>query len=514
MREERAENLEPDFGISSSTSSWSGMTPFSPKTFILTSAQASYKENKTGDKPPAGTGEGRASPNRNLLQGFERLEELTDGNLVIFPIAGKNCGEKALHHELRNRPEIFRRRKLVLNSNLQYRDIVVPPQNVDPTTGRDDAASKYDSSIIIAHSKQRYLPVAIFNAKLPRYIMTTGAVTQPNYNLANAKGDIADRNHLLGGLIVEVLDDVYYNVRNLRAKEDGSFVDLGWEFNGSKDPKKIGVEAIVLGDMHWGNHDEKAIKANYEMIEHFQPKVIMLHDFYDGWSVNHHEETNYIRRARELGRDRLSLEDELKEDYDELVRLALSVPPSVKIKIVASNHHRFLPEYINSNRWKEKGDLGNAELAAYLFYKSIEVGRQLSEENIDDSAFLLQEGLKRFGPIPRNIEFLKAQDNCRIKGYQLAIHGDKGKNGGRGGSAKSRSITGGGKSITGHSHAMEIYGETYIVGTSSKLNQPYTAGSSNAQIAANAILYENGTVQMIPSIEGNWALKDRLLWKQ
>ncbi|HOW36675.1 MAG TPA: hypothetical protein PLK34_00275 [Candidatus Pacearchaeota archaeon] len=513
MREEEITEFESPFESASlNDSSWSNIKHYSPKTFILTSAQACYEPSKDEDMPPAGAGEGKAIPHENLLESFEKLKEITDGRLVIFPIAGKNCKESILHEDLEDRNDIFLGSQLVFNSNLQYKDIVVPPQNVDPTTGRTSAVSKYGSSIIIAHSKQRYLPVPVFNSQLPRYIYTTGAVTLPNYNLSNSKGDIADRNHVLGGLIVEVLDNKYYHIRNLRADEDGKFVDLGWEFDGSKDPKRIGVEAIVLGDIHWGDHDEQAIKANDEMIQYFQPKVIMLHDFFDGWSINHHEEDNYIRRARELKRGRLSLEDELKEDYSELVRLSLSVPQDVKIKIVASNHHRFLQKYINSDRWKEKGDLWNAEMASYLFNKAIEAGRYLSESNLDDSVLLLQEGMKRFGPIPRNVEFLKAQDNCLIKGYQLAIHGDKGKNGGKGGNAKARSITGGGKSITGHSHAMEIYENTYIVGTSSRRDLPYTFGSSNAQIAANAVLYNNGAVQLIPSIEGNWALKDRLLW--
>lgn len=513
MREESVEHLEPDFESSSSpNSSWQKIEHTSPKTYILTSAQGSYEENKDGDKPPSGIGEGKAIPHSDLLEGFEKLKELTKGRLMIFPIAGKNCKEQILHEELSDRRDIFEGSSFVFNSNLQYQDLVVPPQNVDPTTGRASVVSKYESSIIMAHSKQRYLPVPVFSSQLPRYIYTTGAVTYPNYNLANAKGDIAERNHILGGLIVEVLDNKYYHIRNLRAKEDGSFIDLGWEFNGSEDPKKIGVEAIVLGDIHWGDHDEKAIQANDEMIQYFQPNTIVLHDFFDGFSINHHEEDNYIRRARELGRGRLSLEDELKADYSELVRLSLSVPERVKIKLVASNHHRFLSKYINSDRWKEKGDLWNAEMASYLFSKAIEAGRMFPEGSLDDSVLLLQEGLKRFGPLPRNVEFLRANDNCRVKGYQLAIHGDKGKNGGKGGNAAARSITGGGKSITAHSHAMEIYQDTYIVGTSSRRDLPYTLGSSNAQIAANAILYENGTVQMIPSIEGNWALKDRLLW--
>jgi len=124
---------------------------------------------------------------------------------------------------------------------------------------------------------------------------------------------------------------------------------------------------------------------------------------------------------------------------------------------------------------------------------------------------IIEEGMKRHGPIPANVHFLRLKDNLQRHGYQLASHGHKGSHGARGGGAKSREITGGGKSITAHSHCMEIFGDTYIAGTSSLLNLPYTLGGASAWIAANAVLYENGVVQMIPVINGHWRLQGKYL---
>jgi len=473
------------------------------KTYIITAAQACYYQNKDGDSMPYGGGETKAIPNINLLKGFETLAKEVDGELIILPIAGKRTTENILHEDLNNRNDIFHGSFLRLNKNIQLRDLVVPPQNVDPVTGKKNFVSMYNSSLIFGHSKQRVVPVPVFNSQLPRYIYTTGAVTQPNYNTANSKGDNAERNHVFGGLIVEVIDDVYYNIRNLRALKNGKFVDLGREYCGESTPEKIGVDSLVLGDIHWGDHDPLAIKANYEMIEHFQPERIFLHDFFNGHSINHHEKDNYLRRSREFLRGRLSLEEELKADYEEIQRMAKSVSKKTEINIVSSNHHSFLTRYINDDGWKDK-DLWNAEIASYLYNRGIIAGAKMPENQIDDAALLFKEGLMRFGPLPENVHFLNVKDDYRRYGYQLAIHGDKGASGARGGNAVARSVTGGGKSITGHSHNMEIYGDTYIVGTSSRLDLPYTAGSSNAQIAANGVLYKNGTVQMISSIEGTW----------
>ncbi len=476
------------------------------KKYLITSAQASYHVNKDGDELPYGVPRGRkwapkARPHEEFLKGLETYAKENDAELMILPIAGKNTIENILHEDLKDREDIFRGTQFNLNKNLQIRDLVVPPQNVDPTTGKSGFASKYGSSLIFPHSKQRFLPVPIFNSDIPRYLYTTGAVTLPNYNIANHRGDTAARNHVFGALVVEVIDDTFYNLRNIKAMKNGKFMDLGKKYEGDKIPKQEGVDSLVLGDIHWGDHDEKAIKANYEMIEYFKPERIFLHDFFNGHSINHHEKENYLKRTREYQRNRLGLEDEFKIDYQELKRLSQIAGKKSKIYVISANHHDFLPRYINEGAWMNR-DLWNAEIGAYLFSKG--TGLKSNENKIDDSAFLIKEGLERHGKLPSNIKFLKVNDNLRRHGYQLASHGDKGRNGSRGGSAKSRFVTFGGKSITGHSHTMEIYGDTYIVGTSSKLDLPYTAGYGSASIGANAVLYKSGAVQMIPIIKGRW----------
>ncbi len=473
------------------------------KTYIITSAQACYHTNKDGDFMPYGGGQGQALPHKKFIKGLESISEHLDAELMIMPIAGKRVTENVLHEDIRYHPGLFAGTKR-LNQNLQIRDLVVPPQNVDPATGKARNVSKYNASIIFPHAKQRFAPVPVFQADLPRYLLTTGACTWPNYNCSNHRGDQARRDHVFGALVVEVIDDVFYNIRNLRAMKNGKFVDLGVGYDGGRKPSHVGVDSLVLGDIHWGDHDESTIAANYEMIEHFKPKRLILHDFFNGHSVNHHEMMQSMKRTREYGRGRLDLAEELKSDYEELVRMSKSVGRGGEVYVVASNHHAFLPRYINGEKWKGE-DLWNAEMASYLFNQGASV--DIPEEEFDETAFLLKQGIGRFGQIPSNVIFLRAQDDLRRWGYQLGCHGDKGKNGARGGGAKSREVTGGGKSVSGHSHWMEIYGDTYMVGTSSKLDLPYTFGGAGAQIAANFALYNDGTGQMLPIINGKWKMK-------
>ncbi len=475
------------------------------KKYIITAAQSCYYRNKDGDLVPWGGGKEKAIPHKKFLSGLEVLAQETGAELIITPMQGRNTRENILHPELESK-NIFYGSLLWLNQNVQLRDIIVPPQNVDPATGKATLVSKYNSSLIFGHSKQRYLPVPVFNADLPRYIFTTGAVTLPNYNTGNHKGDTAERNHVFGALLVEIIDNVHYNIRNIRALKNGKFADLGRLYDGDKSPKPISIDALVLGDIHWGDHDPKTIEANYEMIDYFKPKRIFLHDFFNGHSVNPHEIENPLIRAREFERGRLSLEEELMDAFKELNRLANYVGKKTEIYLVSSNHHSFLPRYINSQIWLTR-DIWNAKICAELFSRGVSLD-QIDESQIDDASYLIEEGLKRFGKLPSNVHFLRVNDNYRRYGYQLASHGDKGKSGARGGSAKARYITGGGKSITGHSHQMEIYGDTYIVGTSSRLDLPYTAGYGSASIAANATLSKIGTVQILPIIKGKWKARD------
>ncbi|OGF25265.1 hypothetical protein A2303_03225 [Candidatus Falkowbacteria bacterium RIFOXYB2_FULL_47_14] len=478
------------------------------KKYIITAAQGCYCENKDGNLEPFGGGRAKALPHENFIAGLETIAGERGAETIIQPIAGKNKRESFLHESLQERNDIFWGELKILNRNIQLRNIVVPAQNVDPTTGKKTLVSKYGSSLVFAHSKQRYLPVPVFNADLPRYIYTTGACTLPNYDVSNHRGDTAERTHVIGALIVEIVDESCYNVRNLRALKNGKFVDLGWEYDGDKAPRRIGVDSLVLGDTHWGDHDPETNRANYEMIKYFRPRRIFLHDFFNGSSVNHHQKDNYLEKIREYNRGRLFLDTELKEDRKELIRLSRAAGSKTQIFVVSSNHAQFLPTYINSDAWR-KNNLWNADIGAYLFQKGITLAQE--EKDIDDASYLIEEGMKRHGPIPANVQFLRLKDNMRRHGYQLASHGHKGSHGSRGGGAKAREITGGGKSITAHSHCMEIYGDTNIVGTSSQLNLPYTLGGGSAWIAANAVLYDNGIVQMIPIINGHWRLQGKYL---
>ena len=450
------------------------------KTYIITSAQAMGEGISRGLY--------RGAPNTNLLKGLEYYCRENSAELIILTMNGKDAREKELHPDLASRNDLSfpEGRSKKLNNNIYISDMVVPPQNVDPSSGRQRFVQT-DQSQIYAHSKQRFKVVASSNNKLPKIMTTTGAVTHPNYNETNHRGDAARRDHTYGAVIVEIIDNNYYNLRHIKAQKDGKFMDFGMKFDGDSKPLQLKVDALVLGDIHVGDTDPSTRKANYEMIEIFKPKRLFLHDFVNGHSVNPYERKNLMTRAASYHQGRLSLEEELKECHKELCEIATAME-NQEVNVVASNHDFFVDRYIQEGYFINEP--WNTKLALKLANAMID-GENPSEV-----------GIRMAGEIPKNVKFLKADDDYKVWGWQLASHGHKGISGSRG-SVISREISHG-KSITGHTHTPEILRNTIIVGTSTKLNLDYIKGSGSSWMAANALVYEGGFVQLIPIINGKW----------
>ncbi len=466
----------------------------SPKIYVITTAQASeFRTVKNeGGEEMIPTEKGK--PNYAFLESLEKYCETRNAELIILPTTGKNATQIELHPDLSWRKEVLWKRKKRLNSNIYISDMFVPPQNVDPASGRGRFVAR-DQTLIMAHPKQRFKAFPNSNFDLPKILLGTGAVTLPNYNEMNHRGDAAKRDHVYGAIVVEVIDDKRFHFRNIRALANGKFVDLGVEFNRGRKPGKAHLEALVLGDAHTGDTDPNVRKANYEMIEEYHPRRLVLHDFFNGHSVNHHDWGKLVTMVQEVYmKGRAELKIELEQDYEELCSLAKAMKGK-EIIIVASNHNEFLDKYLEAVRLKD--DPLNAYLAAQLMAKMME-GKNPVEE-----------GLKSVGKIPKNVTFLRRDEDYKVLGWQLASHGDRGMAGGRG-SMTAREFANG-KSITGHSHVPEILRDTFVVGTSTYLNLPYTKGSPSAWMNTDAMLWDIGTVQLVNVIYGDWRSKSGII---
>ncbi len=447
-----------------------------PRRYIITAAQA-YG------------GYGKGVPNANLLAGFENYCRVTGAELIILPMAGSSVKELELHPDIAFRPEIWFGSKK-LNRKIAISDMIVPPQNVDPSSGRLRFPQR-DKTLILAHPKQRLKAVPNSNFNIPKFLVSTGAMTTPNYNKMNHRGDAAKRDHVYGALVVEIVSDDKYHFRHIKAAANGSFVDLGLKFDGNKSPVAVQVEALVLGDIHVGDTDPVVRMANYKMIEVYKPKRVIIHDLFNGHSVNHHNFGRMITQVQDIETGRASLAVELRQCYEELSLFSKAMGRRGVVVVVACNHHQFLNRYLEEMRLSDNPL--NAKIASKLIAPMV--------EGFDP----VEVGLSMMGKMPKNVRFLDYDDDYKVRGVQLGSHGDKGMSGSRG-STRSREFAHG-RSITGHSHTPEILRDTVVVGTSTYLHLPYTKGSASSWMHANALLFDTGAVQLVNIIDGEWTIR-------
>ena len=451
------------------------------KTYIITSCQSC------------------ASPHSFFWKGILHYAKLKKAEIIILPLIGQDAKQDwdAVHPMFEKYLEYGRR---TLNSNIKIEQFNIRPYQIDPCTGLQRFAQQ-TTSVIFASPKQRLVPVAHSHQKYPKFLITTGCVTRPNYATKDdvsaerrRLGDIARRDHIFGFVVVEVVDNKMFHFRHVRANKKGEFVDLGTFYSGNQ-TRKASLEAMVMGDYHFGQSDPQVIETSFEMIRALRPKRLVAHDFFDGHSVSHHVDKKPVReKLIQIYDKKLHLLDkELRDGREELGKLneAMKGRP---ILLVFSNHHTFLARYLEEGRFSK--DMPNFRTAADLL-------AFMAEKDYNDP---VKAGYEKYGKLPRNIRFLREDEDYKVRGYQLAQHGDH--NWSRMGySSMTENEINYGRSITGHNHKAQVLRNTYSVGVCLPRNPFYMRGYPSAWTHTHALLWSTGTVQLVTIVDGKWRSK-------
>ena len=389
----------------------------------------------------------------------------------------------------------------VLNSNFFISGIRVTAKQINPITGLNEI-SQVKGSFVSASPKQflEYDPVSA--NKLPHARMTTGACTLPNYktSLGNSlrTSYLAEFQHELGAVIVEIEDKNIYHFRQIQAADNGTFCDLGKEYTPTKVRKLTGKDApvLVMGDYHAGEHDESAVKAWIEIINQLGVEEVVFHDMFNGASINHHEEHDIMNRAERIRKGLNSLETELAitaYEFDRILGLK-SVKSGIVVK---SNHDDFIDRWVRPYKFAK--DPVNAEFGTLLAADIIQASKKGIKKDFFKTALELNGAPKNM----HKIRWLSADDDYVVEDVHLGAHGDRAANGSRGsikGLAKSYP-----KCVIGHSHTPGIFKGAFQVGTTSLLRLGYNKGPSS-WVHCSCLVYRNGQRQLINSINGAWKL--------
>lgn len=391
----------------------------------------------------------------------------------------KNLSENVLPYEV------------YLNDNLFVSSLKMSAKQIDPS--RSVSRVGHDSgSVIYASPKQRLETSSTAPGNYPLVTMGTGAITNAEYDtdryMSERTAYLADLDHVMGALVVEVQDKKIFHFRQIQAEKGGSFIDLNKKYSPDGKVTTIAGSALILGDWHSGSTDPTAIAAWKELSSLIKPKYLILHDTFDGSSISHHEISNKILRAKKAESNKLNLEEELK-----LVTKDLEMVSSWadKVILVASNHDDWISRYVKEGRFIE--DPQNLRVAFKLGLAMLD-GKNPFEYAIRD---LYQCKAK-------NLKWLNINDSFKYGGHELGCHGHRGSNGTRGSLKSIEKALG--ACVVGHSHTPGILRKAKQVGTSTYLEMHYNDGPSS-WLQTSCIINNNGSYQLITSVGGAWRLK-------
>jgi hypothetical protein len=367
-------------------------------------------------------------------------------------------------------------------------DIKIQPTAVNPMTGMQALSGV--NSCIFGSPKVQLEMIPVLENNEPKMMLTTGAVTQNNYTDSKS-GKVGDFHHTFGFCIVEIKDDEVFFVRQVTAEDkSGSFSDLYYSVKNGLVERLDTISAIVLGDIHFGHHDQKVIDSTIKMLNKITPKHVVLHDVFDGNSISHHEMKDpFIQYGKEIaGTNDLNKEIELMMDgLDQFSDFE-------NVVIVRSNHDDFLDRWLKNEDWKKQPTFKNSRLYMQLSDMLLE---QYGTDPSRVSGVIPALIKKRF---PK-FKTLNRSSSYRVKDWELGQHGDMGSNGSRGSLLQFRKLNT--KIVVGHYHSPGRKDGALAVGTSTKLRVGYNSGASG-WLQSHVIIHNDGKAQHINFIRGEF----------
>src|SRR5690606_21502021 len=224
-------------------------------------------------------------------------------------------------------------------------DVKTQPTAMNPLSGMRGISGT--ESCIIGHPKLCLESVPVLEGYPHKLLLTTGACTIPNYT-DSAAGKKGEFHHQMGAVVVELVDKDSFHVRQVTADDTGCFHDLWFKIDGGKVHIHSSCKAVVLGDLHFGEHDNRALDASYELLNVMQPNNVVLHDVFSGYSISHHERNNpFIQAKRERDKS-VSLRHEMQQMVD-YVGTFLPYNPIIP----AANHNWFIDRWLQDIDWRK-----------------------------------------------------------------------------------------------------------------------------------------------------------------
>ena len=366
-------------------------------------------------------------------------------------------------------------------------DVKIQPTAVDPMTGLQGMSGI--NSCVFGSPKVQLETIPVLEGNLPKMMLTTGACTLQNYTDSKA-GKKGEFHHTLGFVVVEIKDDDVFFIRQVTATDNGNFSDLYFNVKYDEDLKTSSVinlksiSAIVLGDLHYGSHDQRVINSTFDMMKIIKPDNVILHDVFDGKSINHHEiKDPFIQYQKEI-----SGTNSLRSEIEGML-IGLAQFRDHNVVIVRSNHDDFIDRWLRDTDWRKTVTPKNS--LEYMKYSAAILEGAAPNGIIP---YLINQRYPKFKTLGRS-------DSYIVNGWELGQHGDIGSNGARGSLLQFRKLNT--KLVVGHYHSPGRKDGALAVGTSTHLRLSYNLGPSS-WLQSHVIIHNDGKAQHIHFINGEY----------
>lgn len=329
----------------------------------------------------------------------------------------------------------------------------------------------------------------------PKRMYTTGCVTKPVYSTTEA-GKVAEFHHSYCALLVEWRGgDVW--VRQLSANSAGVFCDLGVVVKGESISRAKRPAGLVLSDEHVGEADELNLRGTFGpqgIVTKARPRVLVRHDIFSGYSVNHHEFKQPTTRWERATKG----QTDVRQELENFVRyLKKHTPPQCTSVIAPSNHHDHL------DWWVEHTD-AHMDPANMLTRADLMRRKCQAAARGGDSRALVAYAAGHPALAKTKTVWLTYSQDYFIKGISVGQHGHIAANAARGSRRAFARLPY--KSITGHSHEPGIDQGAYSAGGMPR-RMAYERGYSSHDCSHVIIYEESGKRSMIDIVNGRCCLE-------
>ena len=368
-------------------------------------------------------------------------------------------------------------------------DIKIQPTAINPMSGLNSLSGI--NTCIFGAPKVQMEMIPVLENNHPKMMLSTGALTIKNYTDSKA-GKKGEFHHTFGFCIVEIKDNDVFFVRQVTADDKtGMFNDLYYNVNNGIVSKINTIEGIVLGDLHCGHHDENVLNSTFELTSKLKPKHVILHDVFDGNSINHHEiKDPFVQYGKEVRGT-----NDLGKEINNMMSVLDRFKHFDKVVIVRSNHDDLLDRWLKNEDWKKQPTFKNAPLYMDLSSRLLKQYGKGGEHVIGVIPELIKERFPKFITLGRNLSY-------KVKGFETGIHGDISSNGSRGSLINFRKLNT--KIIVGHFHSPGRKDGALSVGTSTKLRVGYNIGPSS-WLQSHIIIHNDGRAQHVNFINGEYS---------